>query len=176
MHISLVDAVSGANLFVASCLEPQPKWSELKHVSMTGRYFLAGVLDGLGDVMALMFPTINSYRRLDGAWHPRRACWGIEQRMAAVRLIVPPTTDPQNVRMEVRLPGADANAAYVLAAIFALGLRGIQNRLDVSVPPLGIGQDIEALSGPALPNSLKDATERFIHKDSLAERYSAINS
>lgn len=38
--------------------------------------------------------------------------------------------------MEVRVPGADMNPYFALSAIFLLGLRGIEKKLSIPVPPV----------------------------------------
>jgi glutamine synthetase len=168
MHVSLVDKSTDRNAFIPDGSEPDPEWPSLKHLSITGRYFLAGLLDGLVDLTVLFLPTINSYRRLSDGQSEPKTTWGLENRNARIRLITPPTTSRENTRVEIRLPGADACAPYVLAAIFALGLRGIQKRLKIKIPPLGTGVDDEALSGKTIPCSLEKAITQFIRPDSIA--------
>lgn len=171
MHVSLVDAKTKANLFVREQEDDSPPYEDLKHVSDLGRHFLAGVIDGLRDVMPVVAPTINSYKRLvENFWAPVTVSWGLEHRAASIRLIAPPTCSPKATRLEIRVPGADTNPHLVLATILALGYRGIDKKLDISVPPLGKGEDVGGASdrGERLAKSLKDATVRFAAKDSVA--------
>ena len=171
MHVSLSDLKSGANLFVRESADDNPPFEELKHVSDLGRYFLAGVLDGLRDVMPIVAPNINSYKRLvENFWAPVTVSWGLEHRAASIRLIAPPTCPPKGTRLEIRICGADTTPHLVLATILALGYRGIDKKLDISVKPLGksegAGGGLD--KGERLPKSLKDATARFAAKDSVA--------
>lgn len=171
MHVSLVDLKTKSNLFVREKADPDAPFEDLKHVSDIGRHFLAGVLDGLQDVMPMLAPNINSYKRLvENFWAPVTVSWGLEHRAASIRLIAPPTCPPKGTRLEIRLPGADTNAHLVLATILALGYRGIDKKLEVTMPPLGIGEDVAASigKGERLAKSLKDATARFKAKDSVA--------
>lgn len=171
MHVSLKDNKTGKNLFYRETEDPNPPYADVAHVSDIGRHFLAGVLDGLPDIMPLVAPTVNSYKRLvENFWAPVTVSWGLEHRAASIRLIAPPTCPPKGTRLEVRVPGADTNGYLVLSAILALGWRGIEKRLEIPVPPLGKGQDVggTADKGQRLAKSLKDATATFARKDSVA--------
>ncbi len=170
MHVSLVDS-SGKNLFYRESEDPNPPWPDVKHLSDLGRHFLAGLLEGLPDVMPIVAPTVNSYKRLvENFWAPVTVSWGLEHRAASIRLIAPPTASPKATRFEVRVAGADANPHMVLAAILALGWRGVQKKLEIPVPPLGKGEDVggAADKGVRLAKSLKEANARFLAPGSVA--------
>lgn len=66
--------------------------------------------------------------------------------------------------------GADTNPHFVLVAILALGWWGIKKKMEISIPPLGKGEDVggELDKGQRLVKSLKEATERFMRKESVA--------
>ncbi|KAM3419165.1 hypothetical protein BST61_g5109 [Cercospora zeina] len=171
MHVSLKDNKTGKNLFYREKKDENAPFEDVAHVSDIGRQFLAGVLEGLPDVMPLVAPTVNSYKRLvENFWAPVTVSWGLEHRAASVRLIAPPTCPPKGTRLEIRVPGADTNAYLVLAAILALGWRGVEKKLEIPVPPLGKGQDVggEADKGQRLAKSLKDATATFARNESIA--------
>ena len=170
MHVSIVDK-DGKNLFYRGSEDPDPPYPDLAHLSDTGRHFLAGLLDGLPDIMPLLAPTVNSYKRLvENFWAPVTVSWGLEHRAASIRVIAPPTASPKATRFEVRVPGADANPFYVLAAILALGWRGVEKEMDIKVPPLGKGEDVGGASdrGVRLAKSLKEANAQFMRKRSVA--------
>jgi glutamine synthetase len=170
MHVSLVDA-DGNNLLARDAVDDNPPWDDVAGLSELGRHFLAGILHGLPDVMPMLAPTINSYKRLvENFWAPVTVSWGLEHRAASIRIIAPPTAKPQATRLEVRVPGADTNPHYVLAAILGLGWRGVQKKLDLPCPPLARGQDVggEADKGERLAKSLKEATQRFMRPESIA--------
>jgi glutamine synthetase len=54
-----------------------------------------------------------------------------------------------------------------LAALLALGLRGIEKKLPIKVPPLDANASAD-LGGERLPKTLAIATEKFMAKTSLA--------
>lgn len=170
MHISVVDK-DGKNLFFREQKDSDAEWEDIAQLSDLGRHFLAGLLDGLPDVMPLLAPTINSYKRLvENFWAPVTVSWGLEHRGASIRLIAPPTSKPGATRFEVRVPGADANPFYVLAAILGLGWRGVEKKLEIKLPPLGKSQEVgsEADKGIRLAKTLKEATATFMRKESVA--------
>ncbi|KAI9739210.1 MAG: hypothetical protein M1834_007423 [Cirrosporium novae-zelandiae] len=170
MHVSIVDK-SGKNLFYRGEKDPNPKYPDLAYLSDMGRHFLAGILEGLADIMPILAPTVNSYKRLvENFWAPVTVSWGLEHRAASIRLISPPTSSPKATRFEIRTPGADTNPFYVLAAILALGWRGVEKKLEIGIPPLGKGDDVGGQSdqGLRLAKSLKEANARFMAKESLA--------
>jgi glutamine synthetase len=170
MHISLVDK-AGKNIFFRGSEDKDAKWEDLRYFSDEGRHFLAGVLEGLPDIMPIVAPTVNSYKRLvENFWAPVTVSWGLEHRAASIRLITAPSASPKATRLEVRVCGADANPHLVLASILALGWRGIEKKLEISVPPLGKGEDVGGASdqGVRLAKSLKEATATFMKKESIA--------
>lgn len=169
-HVSVVDK-DGKNLFFRDETDANAKYPDIAQLSDLGRHFLAGILDGLPDVMPMLAPTINSYKRLvENFWAPVTVSWGLEHRAASVRLIAPPTSKPGATRFEIRVPGADANPYFVMSAILALGWRGVEKKLEIPIPPLGKGEDVGtgADRGARLAKSLREATERFTRKDSIA--------
>ncbi|KAI9744637.1 MAG: hypothetical protein M1818_002166 [Claussenomyces sp. TS43310] len=170
MHISIVDK-AGKNLFFRENKDTEADWDDIANLSDLGRHFLAGLLEGLPDIMPLFAPTINSYKRLvENFWAPVTVSWGLEHRAASIRLIAPPTSKPGATRFEVRVPGADANPHLVLAAILALGWRGVEKKLELHQPPLGKGQDVGGAADPGirLAKSLNEAVARFMRPQSVA--------
>ena len=171
LHVSLVKESDGTNLLARDTKDKDAAYPDLRHLSDMGRHFLAGLLEGLPDIMPLAAPNVNSYKRLvENFWAPVTVSWGLEHRAASIRLIAPPTCSPKATRFEVRVPGADANPHFVLAAIVGCGWRGVEKKLELTVPPLGKGEDTggEDDKGARLAKSLKEANERFMAKDSVA--------
>lgn len=170
MHISIVDK-DGHNLFARESEDKEAEYKDIANLSDLGRHFLAGLLEGLPDIMPLFAPNVNSYKRLvENFWAPVTVSWGLEHRAASIRLIAPPTAKAAATRFEVRVPGADANPFYVLAAVLALGWRGVEKKLEIKQPPLGKGQNVGGASDPGvrLARSLREATDRFMGSESIA--------
>lgn len=132
LHLSLWDRDGEHNLF----------WDEKAagHMSATFCSFLAGILDKLPEFMALYAPVVNSYKRyVEGTWTPLNASWGLDNRTCAIRVI---NTSQGAIRLENRVPGADANFYLALAAMLASGLYGIEQKLEL--PPRVVGNAYEA--------------------------------
>ncbi|OSD08593.1 glutamine synthetase/guanido kinase [Trametes coccinea BRFM310] len=185
IHVSLRDA-DGKSLFALG--EDQLKtgrsdaqYEDTKFLSQEGEWFLAGVLDGLPDVMPMLVPTINGYKRLVGGeafWAPNAVTYGYDSRAASVRIISPPSVPPSATRLEVRVPGADMNPYFALSAIFALGLRGIEKKLKLPGPPVSQLSPEDKKTGKVkmLPQSLEAATERMMRPDSIAREEAVFGS
>ena len=166
IHVSLTN-LEGENLFAREVPDHDAAWSDLKHLSDTGRSFLAGLLDALPDIMPLLVPNINSYKRLvENYWAPVTVSWGLEDRFSSIRLISHPICKPSATRFEIRIPGADLHPHYALAAIFQAGWRGIKQKMEITLPPTS--QRPEGERAELLPNTLGKALERFEAKGSVA--------
>ena len=164
IHISLT-SLTNENLFARSAMDPSPAWPDIAGLSDLGRHFLAGLLDALPDMMPLLVPNVNSYKRLvENYWAPVHLSWGLEDRIASLRLICPPACKPSAARIEVRVPGADLLPHYALAAIVAAGWRGVQRKLPLTLAPMSVTQfkDLQLL-----PNSLSAAVHRFEAENSI---------
>ncbi|KAI8804121.1 glutamine synthetase/guanido kinase [Cladochytrium replicatum] len=168
IHVSLASLATGANNFAVPGPLPPTGAEKVAALPPLMKSFLQGLLDGLPSVMPFFAPNINSYKRLvENYWAPITVSYGFENRTAAIRLIVPPTCSPSSARIEIRVPGADANPYFALAAILACGLRGIRNGLDLTTPPLE-GDAVGAGLFPRLPSSLREATSVMAAEGSVA--------
>ncbi|TDL27400.1 glutamine synthetase/guanido kinase [Rickenella mellea] len=178
IHVSLRDQ-SGKNIFALTDSEVQSggrknaSYEDTKFLSQEGEWFLAGVLDGITDVMPMLVPTINGYKRLVGGeafWAPNAVTYGYDSRAASIRIISPPGAPPSATRLEVRVPGADMNAYFALSAIFLLGLRGIEKKLPLPGPPISHFTPEDRKNGKIrmLSTSLSSATEQMMKETSIA--------
>jgi glutamine synthetase len=59
MHVSLVDK-DGKNLLARETKDENAEWEDIAYLSDTGRQFLAGLLEGIPDIMPILAPNINS--------------------------------------------------------------------------------------------------------------------
>jgi glutamine synthetase len=166
-HMSLWDRDFERNVFWDSDAD--------HHMSETMRYFLAGVLQKLPDFMALYAPVINSYKRyIEGTWTPLNTFWGIDNRTCAIRAI---TSGRNSMRLENRVPGADANFYLVFAGMLASGLYGIEQKLDLpprqegnAYSPAKIAQAIAHGEVHPLARNLTSAIDIF-EKSDVAREY-----
>lgn len=121
------------------------------------RSYLAGQLAYLGELLPMLAPTVNSYKRLvEGYWAPTRPTWGLDNRTVSLRVI---GGSPSATRLETRLPGSDVNPYLSIAACLGAGLRGIEEGLTLDAAPIvGSGYDADV---ERYPRTLQEATDRF---------------
>ncbi len=165
-HLSLWDRNKERNVF----------WDENAegHMSTTMRQFLAGVLSKLPEFMVLYAPVINSYKRyMEGTWAPLNTTWGMDNRTCSVRVI---NNGRRAIRIENRVPGADANFYLVFSAMLASGLYGIERKLELparlegnAYDPAIVKKAIEDGQIQALARNLTDATNLFEKSDVAKE-------
>ena len=126
--------------------------------------YLAGQLACLMEFAPMIWPTINSYKRLvDGFWAPVKPTWGMDNRTASFRVIA---GSPKATRLETRCPGADVNPYLAMAAVIAAGLHGVEQGLKLGTPPItGTNQGGENV--PRAPRTLIETT-RIFEKSTLA--------
>ncbi|MFK7826822.1 MAG: glutamine synthetase family protein [Oligoflexales bacterium] len=149
IHQSLLDS-NGRNVFFAA--------DDSLEMSQVFKHYLAGLILGSRELLPMMAPTINSYKRLvKGFWAPTSATWGLDNRTCAFRVI----KGGENAsRLEVRIPGADMNPYLSLSACLAAGLYGIEHKLELSQEMVkGNGYECD-ISSP-FPTNLRDAAMIF---------------
>jgi glutamine synthetase len=128
------------------------------------RWFLGGWMHRAPELMALMAPTVNSYKRYqDGSWAPTRVAWSYDNRTAGFRVV----GEGQSLRIECRIPGADVNPYLVFAGVIAAGLDGIENQLEP--PDIFEGDVYQAEELPEVPKTLRDATALFAASDFIGD-------
>ncbi|MDQ3012956.1 MAG: glutamine synthetase family protein [Acidobacteriota bacterium] len=120
------------------------------------RWFLGGWMAHVYDVMPFYAPTVNSYKRyVDGSWAPTRLAWSYDNRTGGFRVV----GSGSSLRIECRIPGADANPYLAFAASLASGLDGIANKIEP--PDCFTGDIYAAKSLPRVPYTLGEATDKF---------------
>ncbi len=154
LHQSLWDQNQQKNLFYSG--DPKAPMSQLMES------YLAGLLHCLPHILPMYAPTINSYKRLrEGTWAPITASWGLDNRTTAVRVI---NGEEKSTRLEMRVPGSDANPYLAMAASLASGLYGIQHELKLNTPKT-IGNEYAKNDRERLPSNLMDATRKMKDSD-----------
>jgi glutamine synthetase len=145
--------------------QPVLRREEPRRMSKLFESYLAGQVACMMDFAPLIWPTINSYKRLvDGFWAPVKPTWGLDNRTASFRVIA---GSPKATRLETRCPGADVNPYLAMAAVIAAGLHGVEKGLKLTAPPItGTNQGAEHI--PRAPRTLIETTRVF--KDSAIAR------
>lgn len=148
IHLSLKDK-DGKSLFYDGNGE--------NNMSETMKHFIAGQQKLMPELLAMIAPNINSYRRLiPGFWAPTEASVGIDNRTCAIR-VIPGSEKSQ--RLEYRIAAADANPYIILAAVIASGLWGIENPGEIDSMVQGNAYDKDFPSHLKLPGNLWDAAQ-----------------
>ena len=124
------------------------------HMSDVFRWYLGGLMATARDFSLLFAPNVNSYKRfLPGSWAPTAVAWGTDNRTLGFRVV----GHGSGLRVESRIPGADANAYHAFAATIAGGLHGIRHRIEPPAPYEGNGYAATDL--PRIPSTLVEAIE-----------------
>jgi glutamine synthetase len=124
------------------------------HMSDTFRWYLGGLLATARELSLMFAPTVNSYKRFQtGSWAPTAIGWGVDNRTLGFRVV----GHGAGMRVECRIPGADANGYHAFAATIAGGLYGIRHRIEPGEPYAGNGYDATDLA--RIPWNIVDAIE-----------------
>jgi glutamine synthetase len=143
LHSSLWDAAGKRNVFHE---EGTPAGSALF------RHWVAGQMALARELAWFYAPYVNSYKRYQaGTFAPTRIAWAVDNRTTGFRVC----GHGPSLRVENRIPGADANPYLAYAATIAAGLHGIERKLEP--PALHRGNAYEDASLPQVPASLREA-------------------
>jgi glutamine synthetase len=139
-------------------------------LSDRGSGFVAGILEHLTAVMAFTAPSPNSYQRIaPGMWASAFACYGPDNREAAIRLASPVAgAESATANVEIKPMDVTANPYLALASILAAGMDGMDRDLDpgepTTVDPATLSEEERAERGiyplPASLDEPLDALER----------------
>ena len=118
IHQSIVDAQTGQNLFSAKTGKPTAMF----------RHFIGGSQKYLMEVVPLLAPYVNSYRRLSAEGHaaPTNLEWAADNRTTGLRV---PNSGPEARRVENRVIGSDTNPYLSIAASLAAGYLGMVQKI-----------------------------------------------
>lgn len=118
------------------------------------RHYLAGQLALAQEMTYFFAPYINSYKRfLSGSFAPTKAGWSRDNRTAGFRIV----GGGPAIRVECRVPGADANVYLAFAATIAAGMHGIEQKLELE--PALTGNLYEMEKARDVPKTLRAALE-----------------
>lgn len=150
VHQSVVDINTGDNIFS----DAQGNATDLF------RYFIGGTQKYLLEVMPLIAPNVNSYRRFESAANssaPTNTAWGYDNRATGLRV---PNSGAQDRRLENRVIGVDTNPYLSIAASLVCGYLGMVNKVDPGAPVEG---ELEEVPGARayIPTTFDEALRIF---------------
>lgn len=135
--------------------------------------FAAGILASMPALTAITAPSVASYQRLQPhRWSGPWACWGRENREAALRFVTGMVgSRAEAANLEVKAMDSAANPYIALGAIVAAGIDGLERELSLPEPVLDDPASIAASRRRAmgirqLPSSL-GAAIRELERSSL---------
>jgi glutamine synthetase len=158
LHLSLWDEDGGRSRFAGErALGPLQASDEM-------RWFLGGWIAHARALTPFYAPYPTSYKRyVYQSWAPTNLAWSVDNRTAGFRLV----GDGPSLRIECRIPGADANPYLAFAASIAAGLDGIANGTEP--PPLFGGDAYGAANVAKVPSSLREAVREMEKSEMLRE-------
>ena len=145
IHHSVVDIATGTNLFDGGGGTETPEFL----------HFIGGMQRHMPEVIALLAPYVNSYRRYVRDFAaPVNLEWGRDNRTTGLRV---PVSDPASKRVENRIAGMDCNPYLAIAASLATGYLGLVNQIDPA--PQFTGDAYESTG--QVPRDLSTALDLF---------------
>ncbi len=141
-----------------------------------GEAFAAGILARLPALLAFGAPSVASYLRLvPSRWAGAFACWGWENREAALRLVTGSAGHRETeANLEVKSFDPAANPYLAVAALLCAGRAGLAETATlpepVEVDPASLSPEERAARGiAALPATLGEAVEAMLGEPVLTE-------
>jgi glutamine synthetase len=127
-HQSLYSIAEQRNAFA----DPANKYG----LSDLARSYMAGILAHARSMIAILAPTVNSYKRLvPGYEAPTYITWGRTNRSALIRVpMISPGKTIEGTRAEIRCPDPSSNTYLAFAVMIAAGLDGVEKGLPLSDP------------------------------------------
>jgi glutamine synthetase len=127
---------------------------------------LAGQMSLARDFSLFFAPTINSYKRYQAAtFAPTKIAWARDNRTCGFRVV----GEKSSLRIENRIPGADANPYLAFAAAIASALYGINKNLKPASE--FHGDAYHASNLPEVPKSLNEAMDCWEKSDAVVKAF-----
>jgi glutamine synthetase len=153
IHQSILDRATGQNIFSDHEGAVTPHF----------RHFIAGLQRYVPQVMPMLAPYVNSYRRLSRYMSaPINVQWGYDNRTCGIRV---PESDAANRRVENRVPGVDVNPYLAMAATLGAGYLGLMEKRQPSEPMKTSAWDSEQ----DLPSHMEDSIRRMRECEALRD-------
>ncbi|OBJ56134.1 glutamine synthetase family protein [Mycobacterium sp. 1423905.2] len=138
-------------------------------MTAAGQSALAGVLRGLPQAQGILCGSIVSGLRMRPRnWAGAYACWGVENREAALRFVEANIGNPRGGNAEVKIVDPSANPYLASAAILGLALDGVRSQAELppetTVDPAQLSESDRVSAGTVLlPESQREALAALEH-------------
>jgi len=152
-HVSVWNKTGTKNLFL------DKKDKQGLGLSALAYQFLGGIIHSAEPLTAIFNPTVNSYKRINGAvtrsgatWSPNTVTYSGNNRTHMIRV-------PDDGRFELRLMDGAANPYLLQAGVCAAGLDGVENDRNPGKPHFNdmYAEPEKAKGAKKLPLNLLDA-------------------
>jgi glutamine synthetase len=136
-----------------------------------GASAVAGIVRHLPGGTAVLAGTVVSGERMQpGHWSGASACWGVENREAAVRLLLANNGNPHGANVEVKCVDAGANSYLATGLVLGFAAEGIERGLQlppaVDVDPTQLSpEEARAAAVVPLPSDAATRIELFARSD-----------
>lgn len=119
-----------------------------------GAAAIGGIVRALAEAeLVLCGSIVSGLRMKPGNWAGAYACWGTENREAAVRFLPATHGNPRGANVEVKIVDPSANPYFASAAILGLALDGIETHAplpqEITVDPRDLSAQQRAAAGVA---------------------------
>jgi glutamine synthetase len=152
-------AGNGAHLHLSLSRDGEPLFAggEGPHgITAAGGSAIGGILVGLPELLGVYAGSFISSQRLKpGLWSGAAACWGLENREAAVRFLAATRGNPHGANVELKIVDPTANIYLAAAALLGSALHGIEARLPL---PAEVASDPAGNADPSLALDADHAT------------------
>jgi len=136
-------------------------------LSNTARSFIAGLLHHAREITAVTNQLVNSYKRINEGYEaPRYVSWARNNRSALVRVPITKPGKVDSTRIEYRALDPACNPYLAFSVLLAAGLRGIEERLELSAEATMNLYDLSRdeqrdLRVARLPHNLEEALDEM---------------
>lgn len=137
-------------------------------ITVEGGAVIGAIVAGLPELIAVFAGSVLSGQRLQpGHWSGAFACWGLENREAAVRFCAATAGNPHGASVEVKCVDASANPYLAIATILGLALDGLTR--GVALPPEVVGDPAALTAAEAAASGIvRLAADQRAALDALA--------
>ena len=144
-------------------------------LSKVARSYIAGQLAHVKEMIGILAPTVNSYKRLvPGYEAPVYISWARKNRSALIRVPAYSVGREKSMRAEIRCPDPSCNPYLSFAVMLMAGLDGMKKNLQ---PPPSVEEDVyefddarlKELYIDTLPSSLSEAIAEMENSDLVRE-------
>jgi glutamine synthetase len=161
LHLSLRDSDGRNSVFNGSVNQGHLNVNDLF------RWFLGGWMKRAREFACFYAPYVSSYKRYQAtSFAPTGIAWSYDNRTAGFRVV----GSGPSLRIECRLPGADANPYLAFASAIAAGLDGLENRIEP--PPMFSGDVYNAQNLPRVPGTLREAITELDNSETARKAFS----